>query len=113
EIAPKDGTQLGAPLNTVPLTQLLDPEHSKFNSADFNWIGVVSSPANVLATWHTSGVKTLDDAQKKETLIGATTPGTTMEMYPLMANNLFGTKFKVITGYLGGAEINIAMERGE
>src|SRR5581483_2808569 len=36
-----------------------------------------------------------------------------MEMYPLMANNLFGSKFKVITGYLGGAEINIAMERGE
>jgi tripartite-type tricarboxylate transporter receptor subunit TctC len=34
-------------------------------------------------------------------------------MYPLIANNLFGSKFKVITGYLGGAEINIAMERGE
>ncbi|MEA2977368.1 MAG: hypothetical protein QOF19_2888 [Alphaproteobacteria bacterium] len=113
EIAAKDGTQLGAPLNTVPLTQLLEPDRVKFNSAEFNWIGAVSSPANVLATWHTSGIRTIEDAQKKESLIGATTPGTTQEMYPLMANNLFGTKFKVITGYIGGAEVNIAMERGE
>lgn len=113
EVAPKDGTALGAPLNTVPLTQLLEPERAKFNAAEFNWIGAVSSPANVLATWHTSGVKTINDARSKEVLIGATTPGTTMEMYPLLANNLFGTKFKVITGYIGGAEINIAMERGE
>jgi tripartite-type tricarboxylate transporter receptor subunit TctC len=113
EVAPKDGTALGAPLNTVPLTQLLEPDRVKFNSAEFNWIGAISSPANVLATWHTSGVKSIDDARAKEIQIGATTPGTTMEMYPLMANNLFGTKFKVITGYVGGAEINIAMERGE
>ena len=113
EAAPKDGTALGAPLNTVPMSQLLEPDKVTFNCAELNWIGAVASPANVLATWYTSGIKTIEDAQKKEALIGATTPGTTMEMYPLMANNLFGTKFKVITGYIGGAEINIAMERGE
>ena len=113
DAAPKDGTALGATLNTVPMSQLLDPGKVTFDCAAFNWIGAVASPANVLATWHTSGIKTIEDAQKKEALIGATTPGTTMEMYPLMANNLFGTKFKVITGYIGGAEINVAMERGE
>lgn len=112
-VAPKDGTALGAPLNTVPLAQLLHPEKITFNCAEFQWIGTVASPANVLVTWASSGVKTLADAKRKETLIGATTPGTTMEMYPLMANHLFGTKFKVITGYKGGAEINVAMERGE
>lgn len=112
-VAPKDGTALGATLNTVPMTQLLEPKKATYNSAEFNWIGAVASPPNVLATWHTSGVKTLDDARQKETLIGATTPGTTMEMYPLLANNLFGTKFKVVTGYKGGAEVNVAMERGE
>ncbi|HZS64413.1 MAG TPA: tripartite tricarboxylate transporter substrate-binding protein [Xanthobacteraceae bacterium] len=113
DIAPKDGTALGAPLNTVPLNQMLQPDKTKFNAAKFNWIGAVSSPANVLVTWHTSGVKTLDAAKEKEVTIGATTAGTTQEMYPLMANNLFGTKFKVITGYKASTEINIAMERGE
>lgn len=112
-VAPKDGTAIGATLNTVPLTQLLEPQKAEFKSEEFHWIGGVASLASVLATWHTSGVKTLEDAQRKEVLIGATTPGTTMEMYPLLANNLLQTKFKVITGYKGGAEINIAMERGE
>ncbi len=112
-IAPKDGTTLGAPLNTVPLNQMLEPQNTKFNAAEFNWIGAVSSPANVMVTWHTSGVKTLDEAKQKEVTVGATTAGTTQEMYPLMANNLFGTKFKVVTGYKASTEINVAMERGE
>jgi tripartite-type tricarboxylate transporter receptor subunit TctC len=111
--APKDGTSLGAPLNTVPLTQVLDPGKIAFDCAALQWIGTVAAPANVLAVWHGSGIKTLEDAQTREVTIGATTPGTTMEMYPLMANSLFGTKFKVVTGYIGGAEINLAMERGE
>jgi tripartite-type tricarboxylate transporter receptor subunit TctC len=113
EAAPKDGTSLGAPLNTVPMTQLLDPKKITFDCAALQWIGTAASPANVLVTWHTSGVRTLADAQARAVTIGATTPGTTMEMYPLMANHLFGTKFKVVTGYIGGAEINLAMERGE
>jgi tripartite-type tricarboxylate transporter receptor subunit TctC len=113
KIAPKDGTAIAAPLNTIPLDQIMEPQKTKYDAAKFNWLGAVSSPANVLVTWHTSGVKTLDDARKKEVTIGATTPGTTQEMYPLMANNLFGTKFKVITGYKASTEVNVAMERGE
>lgn len=112
-VAPKDGTALGAPLNVLPLMQLLEPGKMQFDCAEIQWIGTVASPTNVLVTWHGAGVKTLADAKQREVLIGATTPGTTMEMYPLMANSLFGTKFKVITGYQGGTEINIAMERGE
>ena len=110
---PADGTILGAPLNILPLQQLLEPEKVAFDVGSFQWLGSVASPTNLLATWHTSGVKTLDDARRKEVIIGAASAGTTTEMYPLMANDLFGTKFKVVTGYLGGTEINLAMERGE
>jgi tripartite-type tricarboxylate transporter receptor subunit TctC len=112
-VAPKDGTTLGAPLNTIPIDQMKEADTSKFNAAEFNWLGAVSSPANVLVTWHTSGVKTIEDAQKKEVIIGATTAGTTQEMYPAMANNLLGTKFKIVTGYKASTEVNLAMERGE
>lgn len=112
-VAPKDGTTLGAPLNTLPINQMVEADAAKFDSARFNWLGAVSSPANVLVTWHTSGVKTLDDARNKEVIIGATTPGTTQEMFPVIANNLLGTKFKVVTGYKASTEVNLAMERGE
>ncbi|MGE0653748.1 MAG: Bug family tripartite tricarboxylate transporter substrate binding protein [Alphaproteobacteria bacterium] len=112
-VAAKDGTQLGATLNSIPVTQLLRPKKAKYDVGKFNWIGTAASPANVLAVWHGAGVRTLEDAKKKEVLIGATTAGTTMEMYPLMANRLFGSKFKVVLGYKGGKDVNLAMEKGE
>ncbi len=112
-VAERDGTQLGATLNTIPITQLTRPDQAKYNVGELNWIGSAASPANVLVVWHMAGVRTLDDARQREVLIGATTPGTTMEMYPLMANRLFGTKFRVVLGYNGGTDVNLAMERGE
>ena len=112
-IGVKDGTELGAPLNTVPVTMLLEPDKFALQPEAFIWLGTVASPANVLAVWHTAGVKTLADAKRIETTIGSTNPGTTKEMFPLLANRLLGTKFHVINGYLGGAEINLAVERGE
>lgn len=112
-VAAKDGTQLGATLNTIPIFQLLNPKRAKFDVGKFNWIGTTASPTNVLVVWHTTGVKTLADAKMKEVPVGATTPGTTQEMYPLMSNRLFGTRFKVILGYGGATEVNMAMESGE
>lgn len=109
----KDGTELGAPLNTVPVTLLLEPGKFPLQPEAFIWLGTVASPANVLAVWHTTGVKSVADAKRIETTIGSTNPGTTKEMFPLLANRLLGTKFRVINGYLGGAEINLAVERGE
>ncbi len=112
-VAPKDGTHLGATLNTIPIFQLLNPKKAKYDVGKFNWIGTTASPTNVLVVWHTTGVRTLEDATKKQVPLGATTPGTTQEMYPLMANRLFGTRFKVVLGYGGANEVNLALERGE
>ena len=56
---------------------------------------------------------TLDEAKVDEVLMGADGPDATAS-YALMANDLFGTKFKVIMGYKGGSsDINLAIERGE
>jgi hypothetical protein len=46
-------------------------------------------------------------------LVGATTAGATMVDYPLLLNDLLGYKFKVVRGYQGPPQINLAMERGE
>jgi len=111
--APNDGTSVGAPLNTLPLYQILEPTKINIDVSKFNWIGSIASPTNVLATWHTSGIKTVDDAKKKETIIGSPGINTSQSMFPLLSNAVLQTKFKVISGYKGGAEVNLAMERGE
>jgi hypothetical protein len=46
-------------------------------------------------------------------LVGSTTVGTTMNDFPLLLNDLLGYKFKLVRGYKGTPEINIAVERGE
>ena len=47
-MAPKDGTQLGATLNSIPIFKMLNPQKAKFDVGKFNWIGTTASPTNVL-----------------------------------------------------------------
>ena len=78
-----------------------------------NWIGRVDSLVNMVFLWHTSPVKTFADAQKMEAKLSGTGVGSTVSVYPLVTNNVLGTKFKLIMGYKGSAEAQLAVERGE
>ena len=57
-------------------------------------------------------MKTIEDATKREVTVGAT-GGSTSSQYPKAENALLGTKFKIVVGYPGGNDIDLAMERGE
>ena len=109
-IAPKDGTAIGTVDQSLPLQQALG-EPLQFDAAKLTWIGNLAAGTNVLGTWHASGVKTIEDAKRTEVTIGATGSGSSQQ--PKMMNVLLGTKFKIILGYPGGNEINLALERGE
>ena len=79
----------------------------------FNWIANVNFSNQLLVVWNTSPTKTLEDAKKRETLIGTTGAGSASVQYPAFFNNVLGTRFKIVFGYPGGREIDLAMERGE
>lgn len=111
-VAAKDGTVIGIADQSIPLEQALGDPGVKFDSRELNWIGNPNADNNVLAVWHTSPVKTIEDAKKTEITMGATGYNTSSQ-YPTVLNAMAGTKFKVILGYPGGNEINLAMERGE
>jgi tripartite-type tricarboxylate transporter receptor subunit TctC len=103
---------MGIADQSIPLEQALGDVGVKFDSREFNWIGNPNADNNVLTTWHTSPVKTIDDARKFDVTVGATGFNTSSQ-YPTVLNAVAGTKFRVILGYPGGNEINLAMERGE
>jgi tripartite-type tricarboxylate transporter receptor subunit TctC len=111
-IAPKDGTAIATADQSLPLQQALGDPTVRFDMSKFGWIGSPNSDNNTLVTWYTTGVKTIEDARKTEVAMGATGPNTSAQ-YPLAMNALLGTKFKVVTGYPGGADVNLAMEKGE
>ena len=110
--APKDGTALAIVDQAIPVQQAIGDPTVKFKTENFSWIGNMDSDNNVLAVMATTGVKTIDDAKKKEVSLGATGFNTSSQ-YPAALNKTIGTKFKIVFGYPGGNDINLAMERGE
>jgi tripartite-type tricarboxylate transporter receptor subunit TctC len=114
QVAPRDGTVLSIIGQGLPVDQALGlSPQLKTDLREFPWIANVVSSNSVLVTWHTSPTKTLADAKKRETTIGTTGAGSVSVQFPAFYNNVLGTRFKIVFGYPGGAQIDIAMERGE
>jgi tripartite-type tricarboxylate transporter receptor subunit TctC len=111
--APKDGTVIGIGAPTAPLDEKLGTQGVRFKTAELNWIGRIDSLINIVFMWKTSPVKTVADAQKIESTLSATGIGSTVSVYPTVMNNVLGTKFKLIMGYRGSNEAQLAVERGE
>jgi tripartite-type tricarboxylate transporter receptor subunit TctC len=111
--APKDGTTLGVIGGGVVLEPLLDNPQANYDPRRFNWIGGRTRDNFLCLVWHTVAVKTLQDATQREVAVGATGSGSRTLTYPKALNELFGTKFKIVSGYPGGNEITLALERGE
>jgi tripartite-type tricarboxylate transporter receptor subunit TctC len=112
-VAPKDGSVIALVQQSIPLAQAMRETGINFDAAKFNWIGTPSAPISVLAVWHTAGVKTIEEAKQKELAIGSTSTAGNNYVYPKLVKEIVGAKFKIITGYPGGAPIDLAMERGE
>ena len=114
QVAPRDGTVIGIVSQGVPFDQALGmSKQLKADVREFNWIANVVYSNQLLVVWHTSQTKTLEDAKKRDTLIGTTGAGSASVQYPAFYNNVLGTRFKLVSGYISGQEIDLAMERGE
>ncbi len=113
-VAPRDGTILTMVSQGLPTDQALGLTPSfKADLRTFHWIGNMSSSNQVTVVWHTAKTQSFEEAKKRETMIGSTGAGSVSTQLPALFNNLLGTKFKIITGYPDGREVDIAMERGE
>ncbi len=111
---PKDGTVIAAVNQNMPMYQLLGGKAAQFVAAKMVWLGSMGGSNGLLYTWHTSPVKTMDDAMRIEVKLGGTGTNSDSHIFPTLINNLIGTKFKVINGYSGGSkEVHLALERGE
>jgi tripartite-type tricarboxylate transporter receptor subunit TctC len=111
-IAPKDGSAIATADQSLVLQQAIGDTTIKFDMNKFVWIGNPSADNNTAVTWHTTGVKTLDEAKQQEVIVGATGPNTSAQL-PQVMNAILGTKFRIVQGYPGGNEMNLAMESGE
>ena len=111
--AAKDGTVIATVSNGIPLYQVIDGKGARFDARKFNWLGSTGISNLLTVAWASSGVKSFEDAYRREIITGGTGAGSGTTMYPTVMNSVLGTKFKVVLGYTSSQEVDLAMERGE
>ena len=111
--APRDGTVIASTHASILTTQLTSPGAATFESTRFSWIGSVTTDPFIGYVWHTVPIQTLDDTRKTEVIMGGVSVGASSVDYAIMARDMFGLKFKIVTGYKASNDVKLAMERGE
>jgi tripartite-type tricarboxylate transporter receptor subunit TctC len=114
-VAPKDGLHFGAPQRGIPFEPLTGgpASNAKFDPLKLSWLGSMNADTSVSVATKASGVKSWQDLKQKELIVAGTGVGTESVVVPYVLRNVLGLKFKVIAGYPGGSEMNLAMQRGE
>ncbi|MFZ3309570.1 MAG: tripartite tricarboxylate transporter substrate-binding protein [Xanthobacteraceae bacterium] len=111
--APHDGTVIGAISRGAAFDPLLNENGAQFDASKFSWIGSATNEVSVCVALQSSGIASFGDVLTQPLTIGATGVGDDTYQFPALMNAVLGTKFKIVTGYPGGNDITLAMERGE
>lgn len=113
-VAPKDGTTIGTIVPGAIFDPLLEGEAKfRYSPSKFIYLGSADSGTRLCFTSKKSGVNTLEDARKTKVVVASTAPQSSATDYALFMNALAGTKFEVVMGYKGPADLILATERGE
>jgi len=113
--AKPDGLTIGNWNSAFVLNQALGDPNVKFDARRFGWVGAPSKGVPVCLVMAFTGLKTFDEIARstKPVRMGGTAPGSHSIDLPLMLNKMIGTKFNVVSGYQGTAQIKIALQRRE
>jgi tripartite-type tricarboxylate transporter receptor subunit TctC len=112
-VAKQDGTVIGGIQRNIPFLPIFGQKGPQYDPVKINWLGSLNSEVGVFAVWNkATKVRTLQDILKTEVIFGGSGPNDT-EIFPALANNTIGTKIRIITGYPGSTNTELAMRRGE
>src|SRR5262245_50109434 len=112
-VAPKHGTAIGMVGRGMAIEPLIGGSATQYDARRYTWIGSVSDQVSLCVTWHTSKVKSWNDMLATDFTVGGEGSGSDPDMFATMIRSIFGVKVRLVSGYPGGNEINLAMERGE
>ena len=112
KVAPKDGSVIVATYNALLLEPLFGNKSAQYDPRELQWIGSIGKQQNICMTWHTSPIKTIEQAKEREIVVAATGATGNAATLPKIVNAMLGTKFKVVGGYETTAS-RLAVERGE
>jgi tripartite-type tricarboxylate transporter receptor subunit TctC len=112
-VAPKDGTVFGTFSRGVPMEPLIGTANVRYEAQKFTWVGSASNEVSVCAVSPKAPVKTYEEALQKPFTLAGEGPGSDPDTYAKLFQNLLGAKLKLVSGYPGGNDMTLAIERGE
>ena len=113
-VARRDGTVIGTINRGAPFEPLLgEAGAAKFEAAKFTWIGSISDEVSVCVAWRRAGIDNFTQLFAKELTVGGTGGSADTNQFPKVINGVLGTRIKIVSGYPGGNDVDLAMERGE
>src|SRR6266516_479429 len=113
EQAPRDGTAMTTFAGGPILEPLIGARPSGYDMSQFTWLGALTKDIGLCIAWGATPFKTIDDVRKQQMVVAGTGAGSETDTWPIVLNDVLGTKFKLVTGYLGSQETILAIERGE
>jgi tripartite-type tricarboxylate transporter receptor subunit TctC len=113
QAAPRDGTAFGTIGRGIAFDPLLGGQGAQFKATDFGWVGSANDEVSVCVAWAKSGVTRFEQLYSRELIVGGTGATADTDLFPRVMNGVLGTRFRLVSGYPGGNDITLAMERGE
>ncbi len=111
DVAPKDGSVIATIGRSAPVEPLLGD--ARFDGRRFTWLGSIASNSSLCASWHLTAIKTWRDALTKPFALAGEGAGSDPDNFARILKNVFRANVRLVTGYPGGTEMNLAIERGE
>jgi tripartite-type tricarboxylate transporter receptor subunit TctC len=112
-IEARDGTAIGIFQDSIAFAPLLSSVKLEFDPLKLGWLGSLDKFVPILLAWHSKPFYSFDDVKARPMSIGASGVGSNSFINPTFLNAFVGTKFSVVNGYPGSAQITLAIERGE
>ena len=113
EQAPRDGTAIATFASGPILEPLIGARNPGYDMSSFTWLGAMNKDFGLCIASATTPFKTSDDVRRQQMVVAGTGAGSETDTWPIVLNDVLGTKFKLVTGYLGSQETILAIERGE
>ena len=113
-VGPKDGTMFGTIGRGTGFDPLFGHRNAQFEGQKFNWIGSANDEVSVCVVWNgRTKVTRFEDLLTTNLAVGGTGAAADTDQFPRIINGVLGTRMKIVTGYPGGNDVNLALERGE
>jgi tripartite-type tricarboxylate transporter receptor subunit TctC len=113
-VGAKDGSVIGTIGRGTGFDPILGQQGAQFDGTKFTWLGSANNEVSVCVSWNaTSGIAKFEDLLSKEMTVGGTSSSADTDQFPRIMNGVLGTKMRIVSGYPGGNDVVLAMERGE